>query len=113
MEAFTFIKIGLEGQEDILYGYEYVSSHTLLVGLIRRFQISPLRTPPQRICRLPRYHLWPHSKRGNVVIESLSLLSLAGIFSLPDRRPKSTNKGRFVNINYFYHLGIFLWLNTI
>lgn len=49
MEAFTFIKICLEGQEDILYGYEYVSSHTLLVGLIRRFQISPLRTPPQRI----------------------------------------------------------------
>ena len=49
MEAFTFIKIGLKGQEDILYGYEYVSSHTLLVGLIRRFQISPLRTPPQRI----------------------------------------------------------------
>ena len=49
MEAFTFIKIGLEGQEDISYGYEYVSSHTLLVGLIRRFQISPLRTPPQRI----------------------------------------------------------------
>lgn len=26
MEAFTFIKICLEGQEDILYGYEYVSS---------------------------------------------------------------------------------------
>lgn len=49
MEVFTFIKIGLEGQEDILYGYEYVSSHTLLAGLIRRFQISPLRTPPQRI----------------------------------------------------------------
>ena len=49
MEAFTFIKIGLEGQEDILYGYEYVSLHTLLAGLIRRFQISPLRTPPQRI----------------------------------------------------------------
>lgn len=49
MEAFTFIKICLEGQEDILYGYEYVSSHTLLVGLIRRFQISPLRTPPLRI----------------------------------------------------------------
>lgn len=59
------------------------------------------------------YHLRPYSKTGNVVIESLSLLSLAGIFSLPDQRPKSTNKGRFVNINYFYHLGIFLWLNTI
>ena len=59
------------------------------------------------------YHLRPYSKTGNVVIESLSLLSLTGIFSLPDQRPKSTNKGRFVNINYFYHLGIFLWLNTI